>query len=195
MATNNTSCTPLQQSLGWCDGKPQMPGIKKRLYYIAKSSIASWPTLQKDENGRPTTSKYTGKFTLKAEQYWHYIDTISKNDQVTSEAQGEYPSQTQLNKLVAVHPGVDEAGSAAAAYLNNSDNVFIVETMDGKYRVVGSEMYETVTTVAQDLGQGATGTASTTINAEATDLLPAPFYEGEIALGADDVINQSTGSA
>jgi hypothetical protein len=41
-------------------------------------------------------------------------------------------------------------------------------------------MWNTKTTVAQDLGQGATGTTSTTINAEATDVVPAPFYEGTI---------------
>ena len=52
--------------------------------------------------------------------------------------------------------------------------------MKGKYRVIGSDMWNTKTTVAQDLGQGATGTTSTTINAEATDVVPAPFYEGDI---------------
>jgi len=34
--------------------------------------------------------------------------------------------------------------------------------------------------VAQDNGQGATGTASTTINVEATDVCPSPFYQGTI---------------
>ena len=52
--------------------------------------------------------------------------------------------------------------------------------MRGKYRVVGSEKWQTKTTVTQDLGQGATGTASTTINVEATDECPAPFYTGQI---------------
>lgn len=90
------------------------------------------------------------------------------------------PSQTQLNKLTAVHPAVGEEATAAAAYINNTDNVFLVEDMKGKYRVIGSDMWNTKATVAQDLGQGATGTTSTTINAEATDVVPAPFYEGEI---------------
>jgi hypothetical protein len=34
--------------------------------------------------------------------------------------------------------------------------------------------------VTQDNGQGATGTASTTINVEATDIAPSPFYAGKI---------------
>ena len=70
--------------------------------------------------------------------------------------------------------------SAAAAYINNSDNVFIVEDMKGNYRVLGNDKWSTKSTVAQDLGQGATGTTSTTINVEATDEVPAPFYKGTI---------------
>lgn len=100
------------------------------------------------------------------------------------------PSQTQLNKLTAVHPGVGEEASAAAAYINNTDNVFLVEDMKGKYRVIGSERWDTKSTVAQDLGQGATGTASTTINAEASDVVPAPFYAGTIELEDGTTINE-----
>lgn len=116
-----------------------------------------------------------------------YIDILPEKSQLTSEAQGELPSQTQLNKLTAVHPGVGAEASAAAAYLNNNDNVFLVEDMKGKYRVVGSEAWTTKTTVAQDLGQGATGTTSTTIAVEATDECPAPFYEGTITTEEGDI--------
>ena len=178
MPTNCTSA--LQQSLAWCQGTPELPGIKRRLYYTAKSNIVRWPTLPKDAAGRPTAAKYQGSFALIANATWKYIDILPDKSQVTSEAQGEIPSQTQLNKLTAVHPAVGEAASAASAYLNNNDNVFIIEDMRGKYRVIGSDMWNTKTTVAQDLGQGATGTTSTTISAEATDVVPAPFYEGTI---------------
>ena len=184
-----------QKSLAWCQGKPELPGVKRRIYYISKYDIVGWPSLSHDTNGRLKTAKYTGEFTLRADAKWHYIDIIPDKSQLTSEAQGEYPSQTQLNKLVAVHPGVDADASAAAAYLNNNDNVFIVEDMRGLRRVVGSEKWLTKTTVAQDLGQGATGTASTTINVEATDECPAPFYIGDIVTedgtiqGVDDASN------
>ena len=52
--------------------------------------------------------------------------------------------------------------------------------MKGNYRVIGSDKWESKTTVAQDLGQGPTGNASTTISVEATDECPAPFYTGTI---------------
>jgi hypothetical protein len=130
-------------------------------------------------------------FVLVADKKWHYIDVLPDKCQVTSEAQGEMPSQTQLNKLTAVHPGVGMLASAAAAYINNADNVFLVEDMRGMYRVIGSERWDTKTTVTQDLGQGATGTASTTINAEATDVVPAPFYRGKIELEDGSIINDN----
>lgn len=183
-----TKCINLQKSIGWCEGTPEYAGIRRRIYYLSKSQIAVWPTLPRDDNGRITSSVYTGNFTLLADAKWLYIDILPDKSQLTSEAQGETPSQTQLNKLTAVHPGVGAEASAAAAYINNNDNVFIVETMPGKYRVVGSSKWPTKSTVAQDLGQGATGTTSTTISAEATDECPAPFYEGEIVT-EDGTIN------
>ena len=192
-------CSSVQKSLAWCQGKPELPGVKRRIYYISKYDVLQWPVLKHDANGRLTSASYVGDFVLRADATWKFIDIISDKSQLTSEAQGEYPSQTQLNKLVAVHPGVDEDASAAAAYLNNNDNVFLVEDMRGAVRVVGSDKWPTKTTVAQDLGQGAAGTTSTTINVEATDECPAPFYAGKI-LTDDGTINpngnnnQSNGS-
>ena len=173
-------CSSLQRSLAWCQGRPELPGVKRRIYYISKYDILKWPTLPHDANGRLIGSAYQGDFTLRADASWKYIDIIPDKSQLTSEAQGEYPSQTQLNKLVAVHPSVGSEATAAAAYLNNNDNVFLVEDMKGAFRVVGSDKWQTKTTVAQDLGQGAAGSASTTINVEASDECPAPFYSGKI---------------
>ena len=173
-------CTSIQKSLGWCQGTPELPGVKRRIYFLAKSFILGYPQLPRDELGRATSAILAGDYTLAADAKWKYIDILPDKSQLTSEAQGELPSQTQLNKLVAVHPGVGQDASAAAAYINNTDNVFIVEDMKGNYRVLGNDKWTTKATVAQDLGQGATGTTSTTINVEATDEVPAPFYVGKL---------------
>lgn len=180
MATTTKACPNLQKSLDWCEGRPVFPGIRRRIYYIAKTQILQWPDREKDEYGRYLDAKYKGDFVLAADAVWHYIDVLVAKSQLTSEAQGEAPSQTQLNKLVAVHPGTDAEATAAAAYINNCDNVYLVQDMPGAWRVLGSEMYQAKGTVAQDLGQGATGTASTTINVEATDATAAPFYYGKV---------------
>ena len=175
-----TKCTSIQKSLGWCQGTPELPGVKRRIYYLAKSEIVVFPQLPRDTLGRATSAVLDGSYTLAADATWKYIDILPDKSQLTSEAQGELPSQTQLNKLVAVHPGVGKEASAAAAYINNTDNVFVVEDMKGNYRVLGNDKWTTKATVAQDLGQGATGTTSTTINVEATDEVPAPFYVGKL---------------
>ena len=180
-------CLNIQQSLGWCQGTPELPGVKRRVYYLAKSEIVEWPALSRDANGRITSAQYSGSFTLKADSKWKYIDILPDKSQLTSEPQGELPSQTQLNKLVAVHPGVGLRASAAAAYINNYDNVFIVEDMKGFFRVVGCDKWQTKSTVNQDLGQGPTGSTSTTINVEATDECPAPFYFGMIETEEGDI--------
>lgn len=181
------------KSVGWCEGTPVLPGIRKRLFYINKKFILAWPTLTKNSIGQVTDPTYKGNFTLAEGAKWQYVDIIADKSAHTSEPQGEYPSMTQLNKLTAVHPGTGEDASLLASVMNNSNNVFICETADGKYRVTGCEMYDIKCTVNQDLGQGATGTASTTINVEATDIIPAPFYNGEIVT-EDGTINEGVGA-
>ena len=169
-------------------GKPELPGIRKRIYYISKDQIAEWPTYIRDYyNRRAKKAAYRGDFVLVADAKWKYIDIIPEKSQLTSEPQGELPSQTQLNKLVAVFPGVSPEASAAACYLNNSDNVFLVEDMKGFFRVVGCRKWFTKTTVSQDNGQGPTGNTSTTINVEAPDEVPSPFYMGNIETEFGDV--------
>ena len=182
------NCSPLQKSLAWCMGTPELPGIRKRIYYISKDQIAEWPTYIRDVNNRRMKkAAYRGDFVLVADAKWKYIDILPEKSQLTSEPQGELPSQTQLNKLVAVFPGVSPEASAAACYLNNSDNVFLVEDMKGFFRVVGCRKWFTKTTVSQDNGQGPTGTTSTTINVEAPDEVPSPFYMGIIETELGDV--------
>ena len=169
-------------------GTPELPGIRKRIYYISKDQIAVWPTYIRDYyNRRTKKAAYRGDFVLVADAKWKYIDVLPEKSQLTSEPQGELPSQTQLNKLVAVFPGVSPEASAAACYLNNSDNVFLVEDMKGFFRVVGCRKWFTKTTVSQDNGQGPTGNTSTTINVEAPDEVPSPFYMGNIETEDGDV--------
>ena len=176
----------LQKSLDWCDGMPQYPGIRRRIYFVNKNLIAKYPVLTRDSFGRPTSSVYIGDFELVEGATFKYIDIFPNKSQLTSEPQGEKPSQTQLNKLVLMHPGVDEQATEAAGYLNNSDNLYIVEDMAGNFRVVGNDKWPTLTTVNQDNGQGTTP-AGTTINVEVTDELAAPFYVGKVVTDDGDV--------
>lgn len=186
--TTPTGCVSLQKSLEWCEGTSVYAGMRRRVYYISKGQIVKWPTLPRNEKTRqPTSSVYSGDFALKADAKFHYIDIVPERSQHTSDPQGDRPSQTQLNKLTLVYPGVGSEASDACAYLNNNDNVFIWQDMDGNWRVTGCEKWPTKTTVAQDNGQGAAGTAGTTISVEAPDEVASPFYTGVIPAEDGDI--------
>jgi len=178
----------------WCEGKPVLPGIRRRTYFTHKTNITKWPTLSKDSAGRVTDPKYVGSFELAEGAKWKSFDVDTNKSGLTSEPQGETPSQTQLNKFVGVHPDVSYDATMLSSYVNNSDVVYLVPQADGKYRVIGNEMYPTKSTVNQDGGQGPTGTAGTTLNVEVTDFIPAPFYEGEIEAEDATINPQGSGS-
>lgn len=188
------SCSTLTGSLQWCEGKTVLPGIRRRLYYVSKNVIASWPSYRYavedgvTQSDRITEAYLAGDITLYSGYYWNVIDVLADKSGVTSEPQGEKPSQTQLNKLVAVHPGVGEEATKAALYINNNDCVYLIQDMRGNFRMIGNELWQGKASVNQDLGQGPTGTPSTTINAEHTDLMPAPFYRGLIKISEDEEI-------
>lgn len=191
--TTSNTCSILQKSIAHCEGTPVIPGVRKRIYYIAKSAILGWPKLPMDNKGRPTSAVLTGDFVLAADEKWHYIDIDPAKSGLTSDAQGEYPSQTQLNKFSGVVPNCDAEASAAAAYINNCDIAMLIPDAQNNFRLVGSEIARSESKVTQDLGQGPTGTASTTIEHNATDYVPNPFYPGKIE--AEDGTFNGDGSA
>ena len=132
---------------------PQYPGIRRRAYFCNKNLIAKWPTLTRDAFGRPTSSVYSGDFELVENATFQYVDINPDKSQLTSEPQGEVPSQTQLNKATFVHNGIDDEATAAAGFLNNSDNIYVYEDMEGNFRVLGNDKWRTLTTVSQDQGR------------------------------------------
>ena len=61
----------LYKSLGFCQGKPVLPGIRRRVYYQKKNNIAKWPKLPELDAEGATMEKiatYEGDFTLAADK-------------------------------------------------------------------------------------------------------------------------------
>ena len=176
------NCNNLQQSLAWCQGKPQYAGIRRRLYFIPRNDILEWPQLERDNGGNITVASYgfDDSFVLRAGAVWNYIDILPEKSQLTSEPQGDYPNQTQLNKLVALHPGIGQEAAQVAAMLSGSECIFAVEDMSGRCRIVGADFYQIKTTVSMDHGQGVAASAGTTVTVDTTDVCPAPRYQGII---------------
>ena len=179
MAKNN--CDAIQKSLDWCEGRPQFAGMRRRIYYTAYSNAVSLPYVPLDENKRPLGGVLTGEIVLKEGAVFYGIDIVPERSQPTSESQGEYPSQTSLDKLVAVHQGIGPEASAAGAYIHNTRNIYLFEDIDGRARLMGFEdAWPAKGTVAMDFGQGPQGTAGTTITIESTNRVPFPEYRGKI---------------
>ena len=181
MATECSNAA-LYSSLGFCKGKPLLPGIRTRVYYIPKSDIVKFPTLtDKATENMASLATYTGSFELEAEKKWKYIDLIDNKGKIESESQGDFPARTFINKITLVHPETDEEATGFARQANAVDFVYLVQTRNGKFRVLGNESFRTDTKPKQDSGEGVSGDFGTTIDIEVTDVCPAPFYTGEIA--------------
>lgn len=191
MATSNANkCFASLTAMKYCQGTPVTPGIKKRAYYVSVGSIVGWPTIPVDELGRPTSSIYEGKFTLAEGAKWLPLDHLPGKAEFKSETQGEEPSRTFKVSGTFVHPNIDESAATAATSLINTRIVVLVEDMKGKFRVIGCEQYDgALVSPARDNGQGATGTAGTTIAVEADDPVESPFYTGPIET-EDGTINE-----
>lgn len=186
------NCQLLLKSMKWCQGRTVKPGIRRRAFAISADQILKWPAVTRDELGRATSSLLKGNFELVEGAKFAVIEHLPAKASFKSETQGEYPSQTFKVSASLIYPGVGQEAADATARFLNSNCVFIIEDMDGKFRVIGSQDYDSVITSSRDNGQGPTGSAGTTINIEAAMDVDAPFYEGEIPT-EDGVINESAG--
>lgn len=181
------------KSLKWPSGKTQLPGIKPKAYYTAKRDIVVFPRLAEtfsQSMGELVT--YLDSFQLAAGAYWKEISTLVDKSPLDGKGQGSKPSKTFLNQLVISHEGVEEDASAFAMQANNDDFVYLVPTKNGKYRVIGNDMFQTDTAVEQKLGAAATDEMGTMLTITCTDIAPGLYYVGEIVT-EDGIINEVEG--
>ena len=63
-------------------GTPELPGIRRRIYYISKDQIAQWPRYNRDVNTRrANAAELIGSFILVADAAWKYIDILADKSQ------------------------------------------------------------------------------------------------------------------
>ena len=184
-------CFSTLLDMKYCQGTPVTPGIKRRAWYVSVGAIVGWPEIPVDEYERPTSSVYTGEFKLAEGEKWHALDHLPGKAEFKSEPQGEEPSRTFKVTGSFVHPKIDENAASAATSLINTRIIVLVEDMRGKYRVIGCEKYDgALVSPSRDNGQGATGTAGTTIRVDGDDAVETPFYTGPIDT-EDGIINEA----
>ncbi len=180
--SRNCQSLGLYESLNYCPGETVLPGIRNQVYCISKHDIVRYPTLPEFGEGvaMSTTSVYAGNFEFAAEKKAQRIDMVLNKGQVEWETQGEDPSITFLNKATLSHPKTDAAAAAFQRLAAHDDLIYFVQVRNGKWRVLGNEMFNTVTKPKGSTGEGTSGESGSQFEIEATDVCPAPFYEGTL---------------
>lgn len=185
----------LYRSLKHCKGKTTLPGLRPEAWGIPKSQITKWPKLpdiDAENVTMETLAVYDGDFGLAADAVFFRIDILDSASNSTSSSQGEKPSKTFVNNATLKYAGNNEAATGFARMANSDDLIYVVRQRDGKFRVIGNEMFETNTNPGQDSGMAVTDASGTTLEISVTDICPPPFYVGKLKT-ADGVIDCATG--
>lgn len=175
-------------NLDWTPGNKSIPGIYQNAYCIPKTDITAWPAIVDAPATAAAAVTLAGTFTLVLTKTWKKINVIDKKSLVVCEPQGEERSQTFLNKATLKTSLTTEEATAFAMKANNDDLVYAVEEKDsGKFRILGNEMFSTLTKATLALGGEPTSERGTTLEVEVTDSVPAPFFAGAIMTDDGDV--------
>lgn len=164
-----------------------LPGIKAKAYHIPKRGITAWPT---EPLPSATTAAervtYQGDFTLAEGFSWTYVECVQKKGTLNAETQGEANNPSVLNKFTGLHSGTEEEATDLQQQAINDELVWLVQTMNGKWRVIGHQDFDCTTKVNLNCGGEVTGEKGTTIEAECSDYT-LRFYDGEILTTNGDV--------
>ena len=184
MAKNN--CEFLQESIGWCEGKFNVPGIRRTIYFTACANVVKAPDLPVDEQGRPTDVTLVGKFELKADAVFHKVEGVPNKNQHTSDPQGDIYSQTQQEKLSFFFPATDADGTKLELNFNNVQNFVIFQDAMGNWRCLRNAFGTQISKVKQDSGTSITDSVGSTLEIEDVDKVSAPFLPKGIVIPTDD---------
>ena len=176
------------ENIDWQDGNVSIPGIYEEAYYIPKTHIVAFPAVIAAPATATDLVTLVGDFTLDALKVWKKINHIDGKANVSAEAQGEVRSQTFLNKATFKTSLTTEDATAFAMSANNANVVYLVkEKNSGKWRVLGNNMFNTITKPSVMLGGEATSERGLSMEVEVTDSIPLPFYTGAIMTDNGDV--------
>lgn len=177
-------------------GSVNPSGIGETIYRIAKRDIVSWPTIVDDPDNIDTDpsvlSKYDGDFVLADGAAWDKIYSTQGKGQLTSESTGETDCKMFTNHLTISFPDLTPEALAFSKTAANDDYVYVVKAA-GRYHVIGSKDYRSVTQPAGDSGTSAGSAKGLTFTVDCPDVTPLPLYAGKIDL-ADGTMDLSTGT-
>lgn len=183
----------LYEDLPSCRGQKSLPGTRNHMFMIRKANITKWPTRPGDDAATlEDIAKLKGDFELEADKKWLKIELVPNQNNIASERIGTYGSYLFRSTYTAVVPGSEEKQTALAAEVLNDDCVFLVPQRNGKYRLIGNDMFNCDVSPALATGSSTEDTNAITFTITCEETIPAPFYTGKIATN-DGEIDGSTG--
>jgi len=177
----------LYADVKFCRGKKSNPGTRSHFYMLKKSNVLDWPAVNANAASLAEVSTLVGDFTLAADKKWVRIDLVPNQNEVNSEQVGQWGSYMFKNTYNALVPGTEEEATGLAAELNNDNCIFLVPQRNGKYRLLGNEMFDCVVKPSLASGKTSDDTNATTLAIEVEDDIPAPFYAGKIETSDGDI--------
>ncbi len=179
-----------------CPGQRSLPGVRRRVYYINKNDIAAWPTLPTVDTENVTMAAlaaYVGDFTLAADKYFQFLDLKDEASNATFETVGEPGSKLFNNQCNAIITGISDAVKGFCSQAVNDDNIYIFQQRDGKFCVLGNDMFKCNSSPSGDTGTEPTGAITTTVGIQVYDVCPIPTYVGKLQLSATQYMDCSDG--
>ncbi len=178
----------LYEDLPSCKGQKSLPGTRNHMYLVRKANITAWPEWpDADTATLEEVAKVKGDFTLAADKKWLKVELVPNQNNIASERVGTYGAYLFRNTYTAVVPGSEEKQTALAAELVNDDCIFLVPQRNGKYRLIGNQMFNVDISPALATGSTVEDTNAITFTIACEDTIPAPFYPGKIATSDGDV--------
>ena len=184
------------ESLEQCPGQRNLPGIRRRIYYIDKMDIAAWPALPRPGDtgvDMAGLAAYDGDFTLVEGKYFKFLDLKDEASNVTFETVGEDGSKLANNQANAIVAGMPDAVKGFSRQAMNDDVVYVYQQRDGKFCVLGNEMFKCHTSPSGDTAAEATGAITTTVAIQVYDECPVPTYTGKLMLSASEYMDCADG--
>lgn len=182
-----TNQASIYSDLEKCPGQKKLPGIRDYCFATSKRDIISYPEVSEEPKTLAEAVQTKGDYVLAADKYFYKIGIVKDNGKIEVENQGTDGAKTFSNKATFAIPGTEEDASGFIDQANNDELVILVPQRNGKFRIIGSEDFSPELSLKQDTGATATDANTTTIEATATDLHPAPFYTGKIHTTDGDI--------
>lgn len=165
-------------------------GIGETIYAVRKRDIKSWPKLVDDPDsteakGPGDLVSLVGDFILQEGKKFIRIYSTQGKGKLTFEPIGETDCKMFTNKASYSFPDLTPEAVGFSKMSVNDDFVYISKSA-GRWHVIGSPDYRTVTAISGDTGDAAGSAKGLSISVECPDATPLPIYLGKINLANGD---------